>query len=72
MAKKLSDQIRKAIDDSGMSRYALCKAIDLSQSTMSRFMNGTGGLSIEMLDRIGEVLKLRIVSGQQQVERKGR
>ena len=58
----LSQQIRHAIDDSGMSRYAICKAIGLSQSTMSRFMKGNGGLSMEMLDRIGAILKLKIVA----------
>ena len=61
---KLSDPIRRAIDGSGMSRYAVCKAIRLSQSTMSRFMHATGGLSVQMLDRIGEVLGLEIVAQQ--------
>lgn len=58
---KLSDQICKAINSSELSRYALCKAIKLSQSTMSRFMHGNGGLSIEMLDRIGDVLQLSVI-----------
>ena len=59
---KFSDQIRRAIDGGGMSRYAVCKAIRLSQSTLSRFMHRTGGLSVKMLDRIGEVLGLEIVA----------
>ena len=59
----LTDQIRRAIDASGVSRYALCKQIELSQSTMSRFMHGDGGLSVEMLDRIGDELGLNIVAG---------
>src|SRR3954454_13996427 len=57
----LSDQVRRAINDSGMSRYALCKEIELSQSTMSRFMAGKGGLSMDMLNRVGAVLGLEIV-----------
>ena len=69
---KMSDQIRKAIDASGMSRYAICKAIGLSQSTMSRFMQGHGGLSVEMLDRIGELLALKIVTEEKAHERKGK
>ena len=60
---KLSDQMRHAIEASGMSRYAVCKEIGLSQSTMSRFMHGEGGLSIDMLDRIADVLKIDIVAG---------
>ena len=68
----LSDQIRRAIDNSGMSRYAVCKAIGLSQSTMSRFMNGTGGLSVDMLDRIGDLLELTIAAGVKSDARKGK
>jgi len=60
---KLSDQIRRAIDASGMSRYAIANAIALDHSVMSRFMAGTSGLSFKTLDRLGELLKLRIVAG---------
>ena len=60
---RLTAQIRSAILASGWSRYMLCKAIGLSQSTMSRFMHGTGGLSSEMLDRIADVLDLSITAG---------
>jgi transcriptional regulator with XRE-family HTH domain len=53
-----SDQIRKAIDSSGFSRYAICKKIEVDQSTMSRFMNGSGGLSMDVLDRLADFLGL--------------
>ena len=59
----LSDQVRRAINGSRMSRYSLCKSIGLSQSTMSRFMAGKGGLSMDTLDRLGEILSLKIVAG---------
>jgi transcriptional regulator with XRE-family HTH domain len=61
--KRLSDQIREAIDASGLSRYAICKAIGLNQGAMSRFMSGKSGLSLDSLDRIGELLDLRVESG---------
>jgi hypothetical protein len=60
--KRLSDQIREAIDTSGHSRYAICKAIGLNQGAMSRFMSGKGGLSLDSLDRIGELIGLEVVS----------
>jgi transcriptional regulator with XRE-family HTH domain len=61
---KLTDQLRRAINASGVSRYSLCQRINLSQSTMSRFMSKAGGLSMEMLDRIGDSLDLNIVSAK--------
>lgn len=64
MAKKrvkLSDQVRRAVDKSGMSRYAICKALGMDQATMSRFMAGGGGLSMAYLDALADYLGLEIV-----------
>jgi transcriptional regulator with XRE-family HTH domain len=58
--ESFSDQLRRAIDESGMSRYAVCKAIGVHQSTMSKFMNGKGGMSIQALERLGELLGLHV------------
>lgn len=58
---KLSDQIRTAILASGKSRYAICVELGLDQAAMSRFMSGTGGLSLEVLDRLVIVLDLELV-----------
>lgn len=66
MSKRLSlsDQLRRAIDRAPMSRYRICKEVGLDASTMSRLMNRNGGLSFEMLDRIGELLDLRLMAGK--------
>ncbi len=56
----LSNQLRRLIDASGQSRYAICKAIGLDQATLSRFMAGTGGLSVESLDKLGQYLRLEL------------
>ena len=61
---RLSDQLRRAIDHSGVSRYRICKIIGLAESTMSAFMSGKGGLSLAVMDKIGELLNLRIVAGK--------
>jgi transcriptional regulator with XRE-family HTH domain len=57
---KLSEQIRQAIDKSGYSRYAICKATGILESTMSRFMHDKCGLSQESFDAIAEFLRLEI------------
>ena len=65
MARKhqsFSDQIRAAIDGSGLTRYRICKEADINESAMSRFMKGKVGFSIDALDRIGEVIGLKVTA----------
>lgn len=57
---KLSDQIRQAVDDSGMSRYAICKAVGIDQAALSRFMSGKVGLQMSTLDTLADMLKLEL------------
>jgi len=57
----LSEQIRRAIDASGISRYRIGKEIDVSESSLSHFMAGRAGLSQAVLDRLGIFLGLEIV-----------
>jgi transcriptional regulator with XRE-family HTH domain len=61
---KLSDQIRRAVDASGLSRYRICKTLGIAESTLSRFMSGQGGLSMEYLDALADLLDLDIVPGK--------
>jgi transcriptional regulator with XRE-family HTH domain len=69
--EKLSDQVRQAVDASGLSRYRICKTLGLAEATMSRFMNGKGGLSMEYLDALADLLDLNIRVGTRR-PKKGR
>lgn len=60
--KAFSDQIREAVDASGLSRYRICREIEIAEATMSRFMSGKGGLSMASLDRLGRLLGLTIAA----------
>ena len=62
---KLSDQIRQAVDASGMSRYRVAKQLGISESTVSRFMSGKGGLSMDNLDALADLLGLDIKARKQ-------
>jgi transcriptional regulator with XRE-family HTH domain len=68
---KLSEQVRRAVEASGRSRYAICKALGLDQATMSRFMSGKGGLSMESLDALADLLDLNITVGREPGPKKG-
>ncbi len=59
---RLSHQVRRAVDESAMSRYRICKVIDMDQAIMSRFMTGKGGLSMEKLDALVDLLGLDVVA----------
>lgn len=68
MAKKrtdlMTDQLRQAIDDSGLTRYRIAKETGISESALSQFYNGHRGLSMEALNALGEFLKLKIILGR--------
>lgn len=61
---KLSDQIRKAINNSGMTRYAISKATGVGQDVLSRFMSRERGMELATLDRLADFLDLNIVVGE--------
>ena len=58
---RLSDQVRAAVDASGLSRYRIAKKMGIAESTMSRFMSGSG-LTMEHLDLLADLLKLNITT----------
>ena len=74
MAKKrvkLSDQVRRAVNESGISRYRICQLLNMDQAIMSRFMTGKGGLVMRNLDALADLLGLDVVA-RGQTKAKGR
>ncbi len=59
---RLSDQVRRAVDASGLSRYRIAKELGVAESTMSRFMAGKGGLSLANLDGLADLLGLDLAA----------
>jgi len=58
---QLSDQIRRAVESSGVSQYRLSKEVRISKTSLSRFMRGERGLTLKALDRLADFLELEIV-----------
>jgi transcriptional regulator with XRE-family HTH domain len=59
---RLSDQLRRIVEESDVTRYRLSKETGITQSTLSRFVSGERGLSIEAMDALGEFFQLEFVS----------
>lgn len=59
---KLGDQLRQAVNDSSLSRYAICKATGIDEASFSRFMAGKVGLTLANIEAVAELLELRIVA----------
>ncbi len=59
---KLSEQVRQVIETCGKTRYQISQDTGIDQATLCRFMGDKGGLSIPVLDTLGEYLGLRIVA----------
>jgi transcriptional regulator with XRE-family HTH domain len=57
-----SGQLRRAVADSGLSRYRIAKEIGVTEATMSRFMSGQRGLSMAVVDRLCDLLRLSITT----------
>jgi transcriptional regulator with XRE-family HTH domain len=65
---KLSDQIRREVDRSGLSRYRVCRLAGIDEGSFSRFMARKVGLSLPTLDALAEALNLDVVAGTEDEE----
>jgi transcriptional regulator with XRE-family HTH domain len=66
MARKrirFSDQLRQAVNASGLSRYRIAKTLGVSESLLSRFMSGKW-LGQETLDALTELLDLHVADSK--------
>lgn len=57
--KRLTDEIREAVERSEKSRYAIAKETGIDPATLCRFVQGKG-LSMESLDLLAECLGLHV------------
>jgi transcriptional regulator with XRE-family HTH domain len=70
MAKKrltFSDELRRAVDSSGLSRYRIAKRLNVSESLLSRFMSGRWR-GQETVDALAELLDLHVAAGRRPEE----
>jgi plasmid maintenance system antidote protein VapI len=61
---RFSDELRRAVDACGLSRYRIAKTLGIAESTLSRFMSGERGLTMKCLDRLAALLDLHVAAGK--------
>ena len=57
----VTEQLRRAVEQSGQTRYAISKATGIPASVLSRFVAGGRGLRSENIDRLCDYLGLVLV-----------
>ena len=75
MARKqqsLTDQLKMAISTSEKSMGQIARESGIDIATISRFIHGKGGLSMEGMDAIGKSLRLRIVADKSRAKKGGK
>ncbi len=68
METSFSDQLRQAIRESPMSRYEISRRTGIAQSTLSKFIRGERGLSLDSIDLLMMCLGLEIKGKEQSEE----
>jgi transcriptional regulator with XRE-family HTH domain len=58
--RSLTEQLRRVIEESGLTRYRIAQETGVSEATLSKFYLGQRGLSMEALDAIWDYLDLTI------------
>ena len=69
----LSDELRHAVERSGLSRYSIWQQTGIDQGSLSKFMDGERGLGMESIDKLADLLGLHICTADAgQARPKGR
>ena len=69
----LSDELRQALERSGVSRYSIWQQTGIDQGSLSKFMDGERGLGMESIDKLADLLGLHICTADAKSRRpKGR
>jgi transcriptional regulator with XRE-family HTH domain len=60
--RNFSEQLRRAINGCGLTRYQLAKRTGISEATLSRFMSGQRGLTLKAVDKLADLLEWKLES----------
>lgn len=58
----MTDQLREIIRDYGVTHSQLAVQAGVAESVICRFMNGESGLTLIVIDRIADLLQIKLSS----------
>ncbi len=58
----LTDQLRQAIKDSGMSLYMVAKLTHTPYAAIHGFANGQRGIKLETAERLAELFRMKLTA----------
>lgn len=70
--KTLSDQMREAVINAPITRYAIWRKTGIHESALSRFVNGESGLSLENVDKLAELLGWELMIAESVGSKRGK
>lgn len=70
-SEKLSDQLRGAVSDSGLSVNAVARIAGIPQPVLSRFMSNERGLSLESAEKLAHAFSMRLTKPTNKPKDKG-
>lgn len=56
----MSDQVRRAIEDCGQTRYRLAKQSGVTEGALSRFLAGERDMTLRTLERIAPLIGVKL------------
>jgi transcriptional regulator with XRE-family HTH domain len=59
-SKSFENIVRRAINESGLSRYQISKQSGVPESVLSRFVSGKRSISLDTLEKLRAVLHLEL------------
>jgi len=68
---RLSDQLRRFMENCKLSRYEISKRTGLDEGLLSRFAHKKSGLAMESIDLLGDCLGLELVARRRPRAKKG-
>jgi transcriptional regulator with XRE-family HTH domain len=64
MRSSLADTLRRAIQESGMSRYAIAEQSGVDEGTLSKFVRGLKTINVETADKLMNLFGLEVRAEQ--------